>query len=170
MWREYFGLVGTAIAVINGLFAIVVALLPVRRSVVKLRLGVTALVLGAVAIGATFYARHYAGVQHERQLGDRREIRERLETLILEGRALLGQIRDSQRELPAKPADEWAQRTEIYLRDNLGESYITRFRKDATDMYGDAAVPPARLPYWRAVRNRVVNLEAFTAEFPAPGR
>ena len=110
--------------------------------------------------------KHDARVQEERQQADRREIRERLETFTLEGRTLLGQIRDTQRQLPTKPADEWAQRAEIYLRDKLGERYVARFRKDVNDMYGDAAVPAARLGYWRAVRNRVVNLEMISAEFP----
>jgi hypothetical protein len=113
-----------------------------------------------------FYTKHYTKVQLERQQTDRRETRERLETFILEGRTLLGQIRDTQRDLPNRSADEWAQRVEIYLRDKLGDRYIVRFRKDVNEMYGDAAVPAARLAYWRAVRNRVVNLEMISAEFP----
>ena len=40
-----------------------------------------------------------------------------------------------------------------------------RFRKEVSDLYGDAAVQPARLAYWRAVRNRLVHLEAIAAEF-----
>ena len=41
----------------------------------------------------------------------------------MEGRELLGQIRDARRDLPTTAADEWAQRAEIYLRDKLGERY-----------------------------------------------
>ena len=37
---------------------------------------------------------------------------------------------DAQRELPTRPADEWAQRTESYLHDKLGDRYVGRFRKD----------------------------------------
>ena len=41
-------------------------------------------------------------------------------------------------------------------------------------MYGDdASVSASRLGYWRAVRNRIVNLEAISAEFveqPSPGQ
>ena len=168
MWREYLGLVGTAIAVVNGLLAIIIALLPVRRSVAKRRLGVVALAFAVGAVGAVFYSKHQAGVQHEQQQSERREIRERLETFVLEGRTLLGQIRDTQRDLPNRSADEWAQRAELYVRGKLGERYAVRFRKDDSDMYGDAAVPAARLGYWRAVRNRVVNLEMMSAEFPQP--
>ncbi len=168
MWREYFGFAGTALAVINGLIAIAIALLPVRRSVLKLRLGAAALGLGALAVGATFYSKYHAHVQVERQQSDRAEIRMRLDNFILEGRELLGQIRDARREMPTRAADEWAQRAELYLRDRLGERMIPRFRKEANEMYGDgdASVAAPRIGYWRAVRNRVVNLEAIGAEFP----
>jgi hypothetical protein len=166
MWREYFGFVGPAFAVANGLLAIIIALLPVRRSVAKLRLGVTALALGALAVGASFYSRHSDRVQVERQQAERSQIREQLETFILEGRTLLGQIKDAQRELPSRPADEWAQRSEVFLRDRLGERYVARFRKEINDLYGDATVAAPRMGYWRAVRNRVVNLELIAAELP----
>ena len=167
MWREYFGFAATALAVINGLIAITVALLPMRRSVLKLRLAAAALVLGGLAVGATFYSVYSAHVRVERQQFDRTEARKRLENFILEGRELLGQIRNANRALPATAADEWAQRTEIYLRDKLGERYVPRFRQEANEMYGDdASVAAPRLGYWRAVRNRIVNLEAISAEFP----
>lgn len=168
MWREYFGFAGTALAVVNGLIAIAIALLPVRRSVLKLRLGAAALMLGALAVGAAFYSKYHASVQIERQQADRAEIRMRLDNFIREGRELLGQIRDARRELPARAADEWAQRAETYLGDKLSERMIPRFRKEANEMYGDGdtSVAAPRLGYWRAVRNRIVNLEAIVAEFP----
>jgi hypothetical protein len=166
MWREYLGFVGPAVAVFNGFLAIIVALLPMRRSVAKLRLGVAALILGVLAVGALFYSKHVGTVQVAQQQVDRGQVREQLETFILEGRTLLGQIKDAQRELPTRPADEWAQRTETYLHDKLGERYVGRFRKDVNDLYGEASLPAARMGYWRAVRNRVVNLELISAEFP----
>ena len=168
MWREYIGLVGTAVAVVNGLLAMLIAMLPVRRSVAKRRLGVVALVFAVGAVGAVSYSRYHTTVRQEQQQAERREIRERLQTFILEGRTLLGQIRDVQRDLPNRSADEWAQRAELYVRGKLGERYAARFRKDVGEMYGDAAVPAARLGYWRAVRNRIVNLEMISAEFPPP--
>ena len=168
MWREYFGFVAPALAVINGFIAIIISMLPIRRSVAKLRLGVAALVLGAIAVGAGYYAKHAAGSAAEQQQTVRNQIREQIETNILEGRTLLGQIRDAQRELPSRPADEWAQRSEVYLRDRLGERYVLRFRKDANDLYGDASIAGPRMGYWRAVRNRVVNLELIAAELTEP--
>ena len=167
MWRDYLEYAGTALAVANGLIAITVALMPMRRSVYKLRLGAVALVLAARAVGATFYSKYRAYVQIERQQSDRTDIRMRLENFITQGRDLLREIRNPERELPTTAADEWAQRAEIFLRDNLGERSIPRFRKDANELYGDdASVAAARMGYWRAVRNRVVNLETISAEFP----
>jgi hypothetical protein len=168
MWREYFGFVAPALAVINGFIAIIIAMLPIRRSVAKLRLGVTALALGAVAVGAGYYAKHAARVQTEQQQAVRNQVREQVETHILEGRTLLGQIRDAQRELPARPADEWALRSENFLRARLGERYVSRFRKEANDLYGDTSIPGPRMGYWRAVRNRVVALELIASELTEP--
>jgi hypothetical protein len=169
MWREYLGFAGTVLAVINGLIAIAIAMLPRRRSVYRLRLGAAALVLGALAVGATFYSTYHRHVRIERQQADRTEIRKRLENFAVEGRELLGQIRDGRRDVPATAADEWAQRAEIYLRDRLGERYIPRFRQEADEMYGaDPNVAAPRMGYWRAVRNRIVNLEAIGAEFSRP--
>jgi hypothetical protein len=170
MWRELFGFAGAAMAVINGLLALAIALLPARRSVQRLRVGVLAVVLGVVALGTTLVARYTVYVQDERQLSDRRAVRERLEALLSDGRAILVQIADPQQPLPNLQADEWAQRVEIYLRERLGEIYVARFRREANEMYGDAAVPAAKLAYWRAVRNRLVNLETTIAELPAPTR
>jgi hypothetical protein len=164
MWRESFGFVGAAIAVINGLIAIGIALLPVRRSAVKLRLGAAALALGALAIVATAFFWYDAYLRQERQLSAQREIGVRLDGLIMEGRALLAQINNPQSGLPSREADEWAQRAELYLRGKLGDIYVARFRREVSEMYGDAAVAPARLAYWRAVRNRLVNLEMISGE------
>jgi hypothetical protein len=167
MWRQYLAYAGTAFAVINGLIAITIALLPARRSVHRLRLGAAALVLAALGAGTTFYSAYHNRAQIERLQSDRSEIRKRLENFIVEGRALLEQIKDAQRELPSRAADEWAQRAENYLRDKVGERFVARFRQDVSEMYGvDLTIQPSRAAYWRAVRNRLVNLEAISAEFP----
>jgi hypothetical protein len=168
MWRDYFGFVAPALAVINGFIAIIISMLPIRRSVLKLRLGVTALVIGALAIGAGYYAKYAARGETEQQQALRNQVRDEIQTRILEGRTLLGQIRDAQRELPARPADEWALRSENYLRDRLGDRYVQRFRKESNDLYGDAPIPGPRMGYWRAVRNRVVALELIAAVLGEP--
>jgi hypothetical protein len=169
MWRDYLGYIGAALAVLNALIATFIARLPDRRSVYRLRLGVTALVIGAIAVGTAIYSQHAFRVRLDRQQADRVEIRKRIENFSLEGRGLLDQIKDPQHELPARTADEWAQRTEIFLRSKLGERYIARFRKEPGPLYGDdTTIPAARLGYWRAVRNRVIILDMIGAEFGEP--
>jgi hypothetical protein len=170
MWREAIGFVGAAIAVINGVLAILIALLPVRRSVIRLRLAVVALGLGLGAIVATLGGTYLIQLREQHELSTRRDTRERLEALLSEGRALLTRIKDPQQGLPNLAADQWAQRTELYLREQLGDLAVARFRKDVDEMYGEPAVPAGRLAYWRAVRNRLVNLEVIVAELPAPLR
>jgi hypothetical protein len=170
MWRELFGFIGAAMAVINGLIALAVAILPVRRSVLKLRLGAAAAVLGLLTFGSALAVRYTVYVQEERQLAERRDARDRLEVLLADGQAILAQIRNPQVQLPNRAADEWAQRAENVLRDRLGELAVSRFRKDVNEMYGDATVPADRLAYWHAVRNRLVNLEMMAAELPSPRR
>jgi hypothetical protein len=81
---------------------------------------------------------------------------------------LLRKIKDPKQPLPNQEADRWAQQAEIFLRERLGESYVTRYRADLTEMFGDADVAANRLGYWRAVRNRVINLQNVSAEFPPP--
>jgi hypothetical protein len=165
MWRDYLWIAAALLAVVNGGLAFLIAKLPARSSVLRLRLGAAAIALGLIAVGAAVYARYQASAQTDRQQSDRIDTRKRLDNFVLEGRALLGQIKDGQRELPARDADEWAQRVEILLRDRLGDRALIRFRREMPEIYGDdASVPPARLPYWRAVRNRTVNLEMISAE------
>jgi len=165
MWREYFGSAGTILAVVNGVLAIVIATLPTRRSVYKLRLGALALLIGALAVGAAFYNKYRVYVQTERAQSDRTDTRQRLEAFITEGRNLIAQIRDANVELPSSAADVWAQQAEIYLRDRFGEPAVARFRKPAGELYGvDETVAAPRVAYWRAVRDRVVNLQAIAAE------
>ncbi len=169
MWRNYLVYAGAALAVLNGLIATFIARLPDRRSVYKLRLGVTTLVIGAIAVGASIYSQHSVLVRADRQQADRLEARKRIENFSLEGRGLLDQIKDPQRELPARAADEWAQRTEVFLRAKLGERYVARFRKEPGPAYGDdTQIAAARMGYWRAVRTRVINLDMIGAEFGEP--
>ena len=170
MVLEYLGLAGTVIAVINALLAIIIALLPRGSQLTKMRIGAVAVALGLFAIVAALYPQDdvpsVQGEQAQQQRSERREIRKQLDGFVRDGTALLAQIKDSKQALPNKQADLWAQQAETYLRDRLGERYVARYRADVGELYGDANVAVERLGYWRAVRNRVVNLEKVSAEFP----
>jgi hypothetical protein len=79
MWRDYVGLVAPTAAIINGFIAVVlVAQFYKDHPIAKVILVVGAGVLGAAAIGATFYGQYQ--VVSERVADDtcRRDIREHL--------------------------------------------------------------------------------------------
>ena len=162
MWLEHLGLAGTTIAVVNGVLAIMIALMPRGSQVAKVRIGVLALALGILAIVAAFIP----GSPADQQQAERSDIRDRLDGFVHDGMVLLRKIKDPKQALPNQEADRWAQQAEIFLRERLGESYVTRYRADLTEVFGDADVAANRLGYWRAVRNRVINLQNVSAEFP----
>jgi hypothetical protein len=164
MWLEHLGLAGTTIAVVNGVLAIMIALMPRGSQVAKVRIGVLALALGVLAIVAAFIP----GPPADQLQAERRDIRDRLDGFVHDGMVLLRKIKDPKQALPNQEADRWAQQAEIFLRERLGESYVTRYRADLTEMFGDADVAANRLGYWRAVRSRVINLQNVSAEFPPP--
>ena len=64
---------------------------------------------------------------HESQ-GGRREA---LGQLLLEGQHIQQQCGNEKEPAPSAQAQEWADKTEGYLAENLGESYIARFRSSA---------------------------------------
>ena len=166
MWLEHLGLAGTAIAVVNGVLAITIALMPRGSQVAKVRIGALAFVLGLLAVVAALYPKSPPG--EPPQAVAEGNVRGTLDGFIRDGTALLRQIKDPQQSLPNKQADMWAQQAEVFLRERLGEPYVVRYRTDLTEMFSDAEVPAERLGYWRAVRNRVINLQKVSAEFPPP--
>jgi hypothetical protein len=166
MWLEHLGLVGTTVAVVNGVLAITIALMPRGNQVAKVRIGALAFVLGLLALVAALYPKAPPG-QPQLAVAEG-DVRGTLDGFIRDGTALLRQIKDPQQSLPNAQADMWAQQAEVFLRERLGEPYVVRYRTDLTEMFSDAEVPAERLGYWRAVRNRVINLQKVSAEFPPP--
>jgi len=167
MWRENLTFWITVIAALNGILAFAIAVMPRGSQRAKVQVGIAALVLGLLAIGTAVYSSYDSQSQQERRLADRREIRERLDGFIKDGTILLAQIKDTRQRVPTSQADLWAQRAETFLKERLGDAYVARYRADINPMlFSDADIPADRRPYWRAVRNRVLSLEAMSAEFP----
>lgn len=166
-WRDYAPLFGPVAALVNAFLAIAVALLPLKSPKTKLRIGIAAVVLGVLAIGATMYSEYLGHRQQEQQRAYRVDTRDQLDALIVEGTALVSQIGEPQQALPVRQADQWAQKAEALLSERLGNAYVARFRSDIVPLVGEStSVPGDRLGYWRAVRNRVVQLQRIAAEFP----
>jgi hypothetical protein len=136
--------------------------------IAKVVLVVVAGVLGAAAIGATFYGQY--NVVSERVADDarRRDIREHLGNFIEVGNELMRRCADPTQEVPLDDANKWADNVETFLSDQLGRSYVIRFR-DATgapSMTLDNAKDQRHQNTWFGIYVRVLRLEEFSRQFP----
>jgi hypothetical protein len=75
-------------------------------------------------------------------------IRESLGLLLLEGQQIQQMCGNEKEPAPSNQAQEWADRAEAYLSENLGQSYVARFRSGA-------GLPPGSTPmYWHSMEHR----------------
>lgn len=104
----------------------------------------------------------------QQQLDDREKkktIRVKLSALLEEGRQLMNRCGDETKPPPNADADDWAQRTEAVLRDNLDESYVARFRSGAglpLTANSISSIPHRQL--WGALWVRTSRLQEFLSE------
>jgi hypothetical protein len=163
---EYLNLLPAAAAVINGFIAVVIANFLRDRRRIRVSLVVTAGMLGASAIGATFYSQHLAIAQRAEERVWWGRVREQLGVFIAEGNDLMLQCRQDGGPAPEPAATNWGAHVEIYLRNVLRQSYVNRFRSDAglpviaTNLF----IPHFGL--WRRIYFRVARLEQFSEELP----
>jgi len=85
-------------------------------------------VLGIVAASINAYLTK-AGTDAAQM--ERRAIRVKMAEFIKEGLALTRRCANESEPPPTEEADEWAARTESFLRTNLDESYVARFRSSS---------------------------------------
>ncbi len=165
-WREFAPHAGPAIAIVNGLLVVAVALLPLKTTRAKVRIGLLALALALGAIGMTAYAQYTERAVQERIREARLETRAQLAAMVRTGTGLLAQISDPHQPLPVRQADQWAFESEALLKERFGPEFVTRFRTEAPLRPGESsALPPDRSGYWSAVRSRLIQLERILAEY-----
>ena len=165
-FRNYIGVLPAIVAVVNGLIAVLLSHYPFKAPVAKIAFIIVVLSLSLIAIAATLYSQHLIVAKRAAELARAAGNREHLGSFILEGNQLLDQAADQTITPPQGPADDWATRVESFLIENLGTSYVARFR-DRTASPG--AMSPigidqdhARL--WRGLYGRLLRLEQFSQE------
>jgi hypothetical protein len=94
--------------------------------VAKVLLVVAAGVLGAAAIGATFYTQRQIVVDRTTEAQRQKDIRERLGTFISEGLALTIEWGDNNKPVPRAARDVWLSQVMKFLEDRVGHSYVVR--------------------------------------------
>ena len=95
----------------------------------------------------------------------RKAIREQLGAFLEDGRQLRGACSNEQAPPPNAEADIWSQKSEDFLRQNLGESYVARFHNDAglpLSMNSIVSIPHRKL--WGGIHTRMARLEQFIQE------
>ena len=166
--RDYGALVAPVAAIINGFIAVLVAQFFKEHPVAKVVLVVMAGLLGSAAIGSTLYYQHQIVADKADEDARRKTTREGLGGFITAGNSLIAQIAENKTPIPQEAVDRWANSVESFLLDNLGNSYISRFR-DATGipyLIFNAAHDDAHQNLWFAVYTRVDRLEEFSRQLP----
>jgi hypothetical protein len=159
-WQDYIAIIPGAAAVIMGAVAFGARELPAWKRI-------TAIVLTAIAIGATGYSSYW--VQQQKNIADARRtaIIETLGKLIGEGQNLMNGLSGSPPPpLPTREYTEWLQRTNKFLR-TVGPSFAIRFMSDAglQTNFSPSNMDQIHAAYWDALRMRLTRLHEFSAEF-----
>lgn len=163
--KDYVGLVAPSVAVINGFIAVLVAQFykddPTARTVLVVGAGL----LGAAAIGATFYSQYQIVLERTAEKARRTQIRRRLASFISDGSALMSQCADANAALPEEEGNAWADRVENFLLNACDASYVPRFRSGAGLSLNSSIPDKNRRELWGGICRRVMRLEQFSQEF-----
>lgn len=166
-FRDYGTPFASAVAVLNGFIAVLIAQLFQDYPIAKMFLVVSAGLLGAAAICVTFYTQRQIVATRDAEAARRLAIREWLGSFVAEGNHLMNSL-DPTKSVPLDQTNEWANRVEVFLLTKLGQSYVNRFR----DWTGTPSVqPPAVLDSehqkaWAQIYFRVFRLEQFSQQLP----
>jgi hypothetical protein len=96
----------------------------------------------------------------------RTEIRTALGNYLLEGRPLLVRCADESQPPPNQATDAWAQRAEMYMHENMDDSFIAHFRDGAglpMTANSIASIPHRQL--WADIWVRIARLQEFIKVF-----
>jgi hypothetical protein len=166
-FRDYGTPFASAVAVLNGFIAVLIAQLFQDYPAAKVLLVASAGLLGVAAVCATFYTQHQIVATRDAETARRLAIRDGLGSFVAEGNDLMGQCRDATKQVPLGQTYEWANRVEAFLSAQLDQSYVNRFRNST----GVLPVSPAglggeHLNVWNYIYSRVFRLEQFSQQLP----
>jgi hypothetical protein len=163
--RDYITAIPAVIAVTNSMIVVLLSNYPFATPTAKMRFILIAFLLSFVAVAATIYSVHRGIAKRSEERGRIVANRETLGAFITEGNQLLGQAANQNSTLPDPAANEWATRVESFLTENIGGSYVARFR-DATAVPAifPEGVDDAHARLWRGIYGRLLRLEQFSQE------
>jgi hypothetical protein len=166
-FRDYGTPFASAVAVLNGFIAVLIAQLFPDYPIAKLLLVVAAGLLGAAAICATFYTQHQIVTTRDANMAKKKYIREQLGKFIEDGNAIKIRCENSALPVPLADANDWKDRVEMFLERELCHSYVIRFR-DRTGIFQSEIIDgsDAHIGMWSSFYNYIVRLEQFSQQWP----
>lgn len=167
MWRDYIQPISTITALTLSTLALVLAQFPIGSTRAKWSYVLIVIFFNLLAATSVVYSQYYTVTKARAETATKRENREQLGEFINQGNVLLARLRDQNAPLVDTDSNRWATNVEAFLLSKLGQSYVTRFRSDTGILLGQPTnLTSDHLSYWLGVRNRVYNLERFSAEIP----
>jgi hypothetical protein len=165
--HDYGNLIAPTAAILNGFIAVLIAQFFKDHPIAKVVLVVAAGLLGAAAIGATFYSQHQIVAARDAERARRIAVREGIGKFIEEGQSLQNQCADATVLLPTEAVIDWDRRAKAFLNSNLGASYVTRFG----DPIGAAplvvqSMSDDRRNLFIGIYVRIFRLEQFSQPLP----
>jgi hypothetical protein len=166
-FRDYGTPFASAVAVLNGFIAVLIAQLFQDYPIAKMLLVSSAGLLGGAAICATFYTQHQIVATRDAAAARRLAIRDGLGSFVAEGNDLKELCRDATKQVPLDQTYEWANTVEAFLSTQLGQSYVNRFR-DSTGVLpmSPAGLGGEHLNVWSYIYSRIFRLEQFSQQLP----
>lgn len=143
----------------------VVALRPAQSKRARNYFLLSFVLIALLGVFSTTFQTYWAGAKTEAESAARRANREKLAEFVKEGLDLRRRCANESEPAPAAEADEWAKRTEAFLRSSLDESYVARFRNSsglpltATSI---SSIPHRNV--WGWVCDRLARLNEFLEE------
>jgi len=164
--HDYGNLIAPTAAILNGFIAVLIAQFFKDHPVAKIVLVVAAGALGAAAIGATFYSQYQIAMTKSADDARRTMIRENLGTFIAEGTQITNTVANETNPLPLVAAQEWEKHVEVFVKADLGQSYLARLSDTtgATPLHFSNDAPHQYLR--AAIYNTLLRLEEFSRELP----
>jgi hypothetical protein len=163
-FRDYGTPFATAVAVVNTVITVIVGQFFKRSRRARWILVAASIMFGSIAIGATFYSQYQIDAAAKAETVRKLAIREGIGKFIEEGKTLKEKCEDATVPLPTDAVVDWDNRATVFLKTNLGPSYVTRFRDPTGATPPIVGGPVERRGLWLETYVRIFRLEQFSAQ------
>lgn len=165
-FRDYGAPFATAVAVFNSVITVTIGQCFKDSPRARAILVVASILLGGVAVIATFYSMHEIVAARDAEAARRVAIREGIGKFIEEGQNLQNKCGDVTVPLPTEAANDWDMRAKAFLNTNLDASYVIRFVDTIGATPLVTQLSDDRRNLFIGIYVRIFRLEQFSQQLP----